>query len=265
MSTDVTDSIASNQGGMLFILPRELRDMVYRYVLKGNYLVSGKPETMSSDLFSEKEFCGMGEHGASILRVAKAVSDEATKVLYSESRFRFDFPFREGETMRLPSREAFERMMDIELNMTLGTEVTFTDQGLPPGARLRHFENLRQNWRFVLCCINRTAHSRNKFRVRYRLYIWDTDDAMPTWPYRRLRLLTGFRTVTVEVLPALGGLIGDRLVPSATDSSDDTLNLLDSKTNDIKDYLANALGPAVVGHTYDPGHLLYAKTVEFHL
>ncbi len=79
-------------GGALFQFPREIRDEIYRLLVKDRYLV-GKP----SILVTEDDKKSLGEidvaesvrPGFAILRVSKVVGYEAAEILYSESVFRY--------------------------------------------------------------------------------------------------------------------------------------------------------------------------------
>ena len=63
-------------GGALFTLPRELRDEIYRFVVKGYYIVF--------DLYGQY-YCDNPR--LTIFRVSQAISSEALEIFYSESVF----------------------------------------------------------------------------------------------------------------------------------------------------------------------------------
>ena len=88
-------------GGDLFYLPQEIRDMIYRYLVKGRYLDS-KP---SKENERSRGAPGTAEDAGadlSILRVSKIVGYEASEILYSEGVFRFiiDFKCRDDEMVK---------------------------------------------------------------------------------------------------------------------------------------------------------------------
>ena len=73
-------------GGALFLLPREIRDEIYRLLVKGSYVDTG----------CFYRYSGKGGWGLTtvrpnfaILRLSKSVGREATEILYSESVFTF--------------------------------------------------------------------------------------------------------------------------------------------------------------------------------
>ena len=75
-------------GGALFLLPREVRDEIYRLLVKGRYLET----TWFYDYRYCKDRGDTREYTMadfSVLRLSKAIGREATEILYSESVFRF--------------------------------------------------------------------------------------------------------------------------------------------------------------------------------
>ena len=70
-------------GGALFTLPREVRDEIYRLVVRKRYIIyitrPGSDDPLPST----------GKHEFAILQVSKAINHEASDILYAESVFRF--------------------------------------------------------------------------------------------------------------------------------------------------------------------------------
>ena len=73
-------------GGTLFKLPREIRDEIYRLLVKGRYIILQEPFC-----------CDIAESGQpspdthlAILRSSKPISHEAKSIMYSESRFIYE-------------------------------------------------------------------------------------------------------------------------------------------------------------------------------
>lgn len=85
-------------GGALFRLPREIRDVIYRRLVKGRYLTDKRSahsegsDKEGSD--SESDVDQNAGPNLSILRVSKAVGHEAVEILYSDSVFRFPIDFK---------------------------------------------------------------------------------------------------------------------------------------------------------------------------
>ena len=84
-----------SQGGALFLPPREIRDEIYRLLVKGRYLAD-KPLNQdgwynTDDDIDTKDIDDGPDF--SILRVSKILSHEAGEILYSDSVFRFVIDF----------------------------------------------------------------------------------------------------------------------------------------------------------------------------
>ncbi|CAF9909894.1 MAG: hypothetical protein ALECFALPRED_006102 [Alectoria fallacina] len=270
LSTNVANSTAFKQGGMLFILPRELRDEVYRYLVKGTYLVGGQPDGISKDTHSEGKCLKTVEKCLylDVLRVSKVISDEAMAVLYSESTFRIDVFSKNQKAMLSLERESVDRMMNIELNVAVSLQVLFELHGLSLGRAIQRI------FGDILGRINRTNTIRNTLCVKYRILSSNIKEALPCFMYWKLDLLIRFRMVIVKLSPELVmfqppspedviSIVNGKAI-AKTKKSKDILKNLEAKIMTIEKQLGRALGPAVVGHLYDPNHLQYAKTLEFH-
>lgn len=104
----------SKHGGALFTLPREIRDVIYRFLVKGRYLVFRHLKSENRVSFIERE--SFDSPDLIIFRISKAISHEAQQVHYSESIFRYEVPFY--TTTKLQStKEAVNRMKKIELDI----------------------------------------------------------------------------------------------------------------------------------------------------
>lgn len=246
------------QGGMLFILPRELRDEIYRHLVKGIYHVGDT--TPSQELGRMVE----PEERLVILRVSKIIGDEAETILYSESTFRIDAGFKWDEAYVPPPHEALDRMMNMALIMSVGMHIQYADFGLSEDVYLQYLTILRRARRATMNRIIHTNTIRNILYVKCRLYTPDVKQGLPGWIYARLRELTRFRTVVLELSPELQTRVIDGTRYSRTDGGEDAVNELDRKVKDISYCLKDLLGPAVLGHVHDPGHEDYTKTLTFH-
>ena len=109
ITRDTTESCAS-PGGALFQLPRKIRDMIYRLLVKRRYLVlHSKVPLVTAHL--------------AILRVSKVISREALGIMYSESRFCCGLEFDDRAFSRpvdaiLPALLAsIDQMNNLEISM----------------------------------------------------------------------------------------------------------------------------------------------------
>ena len=99
----------STYGGALFTLPREVRDEIYRFVVRKRYIIyitrPGSDDPLPST----------GKHELAILQVSKAINHEASDTLYAESVFRFSMNLKLFEAFPAPAHLA-NRMTNVELD-----------------------------------------------------------------------------------------------------------------------------------------------------
>ena len=247
---------------MLFVLPRKLRDQIYRYLVKGTYDVRGQPEWALSEginlVVLRKEpalFYDPDEQSPyiDILGVSKVIREEAMALQYSESTFRINFDRLNATWHR--SEDRVGRMMNIELeaNILDGFEAAIYTPDAPSA------------WEAFLGRISRTDTIRNTLRITWRLYTPKIEKALPAWLYQPCTSMTGFRTVIVKVEPkdlcvSCGWLYLDEV--------EDQFKGLDTRMELIKTHLERALGPAVAngiqGSGDDSGDGLHPRTLTFH-
>ena len=95
---------ANNPGlGTLSILPREIRDEIYRNLFKGHYCSYDSSDRMRSQ--TQKS-------DLALFSVSKATYDEGSSILYSESVFRLGFDY---DPTIYPPEPTLRRIMKIEL------------------------------------------------------------------------------------------------------------------------------------------------------
>lgn len=127
--------------GTLSKLPREVRDEIYRYLVKARYYASGGSISVLSDYHAN----------AAIIRVSKPISDEVMSIFYSESIFNFflyarspkahidrmmrihyhihDFggyfpPYKNAESLQRSKSENIKTICDNTIGQLVGTDVT---------------------------------------------------------------------------------------------------------------------------------------------
>lgn len=105
---------AKNPGlGTLSILPRELRDEIYRYVFKGYYCFYNRyieSRDWTPGVMSEARTI---KPDIALLFVSKATYDEFSRIFWSESMFQFNF--KRPNNLDYLSELVLRRMMKIEL------------------------------------------------------------------------------------------------------------------------------------------------------
>ena len=245
LATNVPSSTVTRQGGMLLNLPRELRDMIYRHVVKRTYLVCAEPRP----IYNGTSHLNLSPN-LSILRVSKTISGEAIAVFYAESTFRICLHFEEDQTLRLSSIPTVKRMMNIELDVQVDPTV-------------QCFDHSRPMWIATLGCISRTSNLRNSLNVRWRRIFselnldlepeWSNMDAViPDWMFRKLKSMTRFRTVVLQ-----------NFIHNIDIFDHKPKSFLDkSETTAIRSHLTRALGPA--DSVLIPGYPQCAASLTFH-
>ena len=247
-------------------LPREIRDEVYRLLVRGDYIAAGQPPSGQSKSNGHHATATTSSKLA-IFRVSKSISEEAMDIFYPESTFHFNMYQGSiegrGTTALFASREAIYRMMNIDINIEMDDlEVYLDATGLDTLFAL--YEERLRIWKSLMRSITCTESRRNTIRIRCRSCSPDITTKMPRWMYASLGRLRQFRTVVVALSPPLIVETSDKGTSHGTDQSAEHLETLESEIEAIKDCLQRTLGPAVTGHKQHPGHLQYATTLEFH-
>ncbi len=284
----VPGSTAWERQGTLFRLPRELRDKIYRYVVKGNYVIcSSKCDSSAVGhvLREAWEYMGLSEHELAregsnpgvvlsyseqpyfisdlrVLCVSKAISDEAMAILYSESTFRIDridVSFSEDDVSWLSSKDTIDRMMNIELDIRLWPPHTVPDDHLPVYSCSEYLRKREQMWEAALRCISRTTTIRKTLRIKLPLR---TMENIPERMPRHLEMLTRFRTVIVEASPQL---CWSSIIFISRLRRKNIMDNWESMIEDIARHLRYAWGPAIVHRSgqHNPTQQ-YLRTITFH-
>lgn len=234
------NSTASQRGGKLFDLPPELRDQIYRYIVKGTYVDPGCQHSLPTTIKGHRS-ANFG-----IVFASKAISDETLALLYSESTFLIRLQPTEKEPEGVPPKRVSQRMMNIELDVTPRDDTTL---------------NTKKNiWKETLRCVNRTNTIRNTLRIRCRPCPSDISNPVPEWMYRGLQSLTRFRTVIVE----LPRDVYFRSENYPRIESEHILEELEHRMEAIEGHLKHAFGPAAIKPRYGCGYRWQARTLTFH-
>lgn len=176
-----------NHGGALFTIPREVRDEIYRLVVRKRYTVYfTRPK---SDVFVPSR----DKHDLAILQVSKAINHEASDILYAESVFRLSINFSSDEVSSVPAHLA-NRMTNVELDF----------QDLAYLTRLFSSPRFHKNVNAICHAANAIFASndikRNLLHIRFfgccpgMMAILSSDFS------KTLNAFIGFRTVVIEVV-----------------------------------------------------------------
>ena len=270
-----TKSSTAPQTGFLS-LPREIRDEVYRLLVRGDYIAAGQPpltrpnpKYKSKSKSKSKYYRTMATTSLklAVLRVSKSINEEATDIFYQESTFHFNMYHGSTEgwdtTVLFASRDAIYRMMNIDIDIEMD-DLEFYLDSTRLDTLFALYEERRQIWITLMRSITRGKTRRKTICIRCRSCSSDITTKMPKWCYTGLERLLQYRTVVVLLSPPLIDEFSDKGTLHGTEQSAEHLETLESGVELIKDCLQHTLGPAVTGHKHHPGHLQYATTLEFH-
>ena len=174
-------------GSALFTLPREVRDEVYRFVVRKRFVIDiTRPG--SGDTFPSK-----GKHDFAILQVSKAINHEASDILYAESVFRFLMNFYSFKLTSVPAHLA---------NRVANAEIEF--RGLhyySPDVSYRGFhENTNTLFDAASAGLASTDIKRNHLHIRFFDSCPGMIAMLSTPLSQTLNALVRFRTVLIEVV-----------------------------------------------------------------
>ena len=266
-----TKSSTTPQKGFLS-LPREIRDEIYRLLVRGDYIAAGHPplgHSKSKSKLRSKDYRTTATTSLklALLRVSKSINEEATDIFFQESTFHFNMYHGSDEgrdfTVLFASRDAIYRMMNIDINIEMD-DLEFYLDSTRLDTLFAQYEERRQVWIILMRSINRGETRHKKICIRCRSCSADITTKMPRWCYAGLGRLSQFRTVVVVLSPPLIDEDSDKGTSHGTEQSAEHLETLESSMELIKDCLQRTLGPAVTGHKHHPGHLQYATMLEFH-
>ena len=187
-------------GGAVFRLPREIRDTIYRLLVRGRYSANVEPNRSPPYL------------DLSVLRVSKLISHEAMEILYSESVFVFVIDMNDHRTYL--KAEKFSRLkriaplmknidIDIETPMFMsGKEFCGRDTPIWDDiARVRRRNKFERNRSSTIGLFESVGIERRNLHIRLFLNCppcWFRSTMFSTTCQRLGRLL-GFCNVTVDI------------------------------------------------------------------
>ena len=236
----ITTSVASD-GGDLFKLPQEIRDEIYRYVLKPKYALHATT--------------GCDDHDAdltAILRVSKQISYETKSVLYAESIFtcRLDLIQTISRTQR--AKEVTDRIMHVEYHISNIGELFHWHLGGVTSSRMEELAKLCED---IIGTFSGTDITRRHLKIAF------VDPLLLEMNIPRLfsvvfERLGGFRTIRFE-LHWPSDISSKRYSRLAVRVTTKCMNALDAQ-------LKSALGPADHEYWGTPDIFGYHGSVTFH-
>ena len=227
-------------GGALFVLPREIRDEIYRLLVKGSYLDTG-----CFYRYPDKGFLARNDvqPDFAILQLSKSIGREATEILYSESVFRFVITTRRiyEEDILSPDLDRMKRLAPMTQNVVLDVDHSF-DRPDPfceinMDIAVQNFGGLDITRRSLLVRMWQCSQSWFKEKGSTRVC-------------QQLKAFLGFRAATLEVLPTIALLLGPFIKFSEVDDGKYERNIRKEVARiaqAVAEELEPVLGPAVSG------------------
>ena len=224
--------------GTLGVFPREIRDQIYRYLVKGSY-VAMCPSIWAKS--KRKKLSRKEEQrrlAVKVLRLSKAINIEAGAIRYMEGIFQCHLDTC-GEIVCLPQTQ-INRMAKIEVHV---------QAGLPPIFDLldEHgkgvFQSYDDAWKKAHTKLSATDLVRKSIKILVYLVCYPITQAVSKEMIYDLTTLTKYRTVVVDFVPR--GFMTTSS-GSLTDDSKCDVKDLDVLIEAVKSEMIRALGPATV-------------------
>ncbi len=174
-------------GGIFFSLPQEIRDEIYRYLVKGHHLFY-----QSTFDFRAVLKTSTGSLNFAIFQVSKATYSEATSIFYSESIFRYQLD-NIYSSITYPPGPAKNRMMKIQLE--------FDNLLLDERWHTLYRNEIEHNLQTTLGVFTGLGSLRTMLYIKYNSNSI-SHRTLSLHFFQRLKALVSFRTVIVDVGPA---------------------------------------------------------------
>ena len=187
----------SKNGGALFILPREIRDDIYRFFVKGRHTVYRPLENEDGGAFTFK----IGSRARDkpdlvILQISRAINREAQEILYSESVFRYPVDFNASKALQPPTH-LVRRMKKVK--MLLSYLTSESDRDIYQDTHPSYKRRMAAICEATIENFTGAQTLRNTFHIQFVAFKPDMIKPLSRHILPRLKDLTGFRTVQVDV------------------------------------------------------------------
>ena len=248
-STSLTASKVATEDpglGTLTKLPREIRDEIYRYLVKGSYhLLHPVPFFVHPRQRRNRD-----KFDPTALHLSKTTYHEASEVYFSESTFAINLFYTEG-MIKVP-QQSFDRMISVAFLVRYDERDPNNDNGAIWETTIEQFigaKTIRGSIHIVF-----DIQSSLKFTI------------VPNRIFYSSRSLTGYRVVYLEAFIAFGQVnrdtSGSPAAEEAIKKSDEKGDLLIAAV--LKD-LEPSLGPAILHRpTSQPDRCRFSFLLEFH-
>lgn len=241
----------SNQGGALSQLPREIRDTIYRLLIKGRYVS-----------WDDEYSCGphtLTRPNLSILRVSQLIGHEAMEIMCSDSVFLFDIDIYnriDDYVDRMFSQ--MKRVSPMMRNVEIGIDgyslerAEWIQMQYPPSrthdAKAEYAKSLKRTLDATMGLFEGVSIERRSLHIKFR---YCCPSLLRSTHFRTicqsLKALVGFRTITMEIIPSRHMLFEERYY--LLDDAEKTRRareLVPRITNALTEELQSAFGPAIL-------------------
>ena len=248
-----------NHDGILVEMPREIRDEIYRHLVKSSYILYKPPYmvfTARDRATRDYGYLGIDKDGPnfSILRVSKVVNLEAMRVFYTESIFESWLDFGEYRPYKPLANKITDGMMKLKFNIG-GLDDSPHHQSFPEPRSRAYLKKMEDICRDTLDHFTGTEITRNYMHITFYPTI-ELEIELNGPLFRSLENLSNFRTVRIDFTSTF----------FAVDTNNPQL-VIHHQTRvkqAIRARLEPALGPAVAKHSYNSAYSQYYVYLIFH-
>ncbi len=181
-------------GGALFTLPREIRDEIYRVLVKGRHNVYFNVEDEEGGTFTKPTV--LDKPDLVILQIPRAISHEAGEILYSESVFRYGMNFKASKVLQPPAH-LVSRMKKVK--MLVGNLTSRSDSRIYRDTHPSYIPRMTAIFKATFDNFLGAQTLRDTCHVQLTDFEPGMTKQLSSYILPKLKDFTGFRTVLVEI------------------------------------------------------------------
>lgn len=226
--SDHTPRGDQRNGGALFTIPREIRDEIYRMPVKRHYIAF---PAVNSPRNCKCIICRSNTEkpDLAILRVSRAISDEAQEMIYSESLFEYQNRDYYNAPSSKPPAQLVNRMRKVLVSIG--------------GLRLKNRYSVSLGiYEGTIDSLSGDRVVRHSCHIQFLIHRPNDIDLVTRHLLPRLAMLTGFRTILVQVS------LQDGFHLYMTNERDGYEARLEQVRKIMEDALEPSLGPAMISY-----------------
>ena len=236
----------SKHGGALFTLPREIRDEIYRHLVKESYVI-----LFPSGFIHESAFKLVDKPDLGIFLISQAISLEAQEVFYSESVFHCSMDFKSHDSLAV-STQMVKRIKNLKIEIQ-GINYSYHDDYYTSEA------DMMATWKTFIGDLRGTETLRNTIHIRFCSSTPAMIEPLSNCFLPPMRAFTGFRTVVVEISPLRSYQIQMKHERSESAHTDRTFTAVYQRMiHVVKEAMEPSLGRATISNKG------FGNLVEFH-